>query len=261
MPEPIVLVISECNQTDSCKIINDIRNCPPEDNVCEINGKTGYKHSISSKYYQTDVVLYPFPASDVLSECNENFLELIEGVLIYFNPSNREFLDKLESYANFIDERGIELGILLCERVFDDSKDGVTYKEAKKFSRLLDLIELNPDNPADGEPQGGYDEVHVALRNTIWSNISMSGDENKSGTVKKSSDLSEKEIEDKLADFEKLLTQAVNFRSNTADLGRNERLLYAQQFADAFESIFGVESDEDGDDDEDASASSYQKFE
>lgn len=140
--------------------------------------------------------------------------------------------------------------------MFDDSNDGITYKEAKKYSRLLDLIELAPDNPSEGEPQGGYDEIHVALRNTIWSNISMNGDDKKE--AKKASDMSEKEIEDKLADFENLLTQAVNFRSNTADLGRNERLLYAQQFADAFESIFGTESDEE---DEDASGNSYQTLE
>lgn len=155
-----------------------------------------------------------------------------------------------------MEDRGIELGILVCERVFDSSKDGITYKEAKKYSRLLDLVELSPDNPSEGEAQGGYDEIHVALRNTIWSNISMSGKKE----AKKSSEMSEKEIEDKLADFEKLLTQTVNFRANTADLGRNERLLYAQQFADAFESIFGVESDEE-DEDEEASGSSYQQLE
>lgn len=162
----------------------------------------------------------------------------------------------METYATFLEDRGIELGILLCERVFDDSKDGITYKEAKKYSRLLDLIELSPDNPSEDEPQGGYDEIHVALRNTIWSNVSMSGDKK---TPKKSSEMSEKEIEDKLADFEKLLTQAVNFRSNTADLGRNERFLYAQQFADAFESIFGTESEDEEDDEK--SGSSYQQLE
>lgn len=144
--------------------------------------------------------------------------------------------------------------------MFDDSNDGITYKEAKQYSRVLDMIELNPDNPAEGEPQGGYQELHIALRNTIWSNINMTDDKK---TQKKNSDMSEKDIEEKLADFEKLLTQAVSFRSNTADLGRNERFLYAQQFANAFESIFGPETDDDDDDDEDddKSGASYNPLE
>lgn len=254
--------------------MTEIRNCPQEENVSEVHGETGYKHSIKSKYYEIDVVLLPHSPEKALSELDETILESIEGVIVYFDPSQvreslspfpklkatktfqlqREFLDKLETYATFLEDRGIELGLLLCQRVFDNSKDGITYKEAKKFNRLFDLVELSPDNPSEDEPQGGYDEVHVALRNTIWSNISMSGKKE----TKKATEMNEKEIEDKLADFEKLLTQAVNFRSNTSDLGRNERLLYAQQFADAFESIFGSESD---DEEEEASGGSYQQLE
>ncbi|XP_063696042.1 alpha- and gamma-adaptin-binding protein p34 [Culicoides brevitarsis] len=257
MSEPVVLVISECAETNPCKIINEIRNVPQEEKVCDVNGETGYKHSIKSKYYEIDVILYPFVGTNSLTDVSESFLETVEGVVIYFDPAKREFLEKLETYASFLEDRGIELGILLCQRVFDSEKDGITYKEAKQHSRLLDLIELSPDKPSEDEPQGGYDELHTALRNTIWSNISMNGSKKE---TKKSSEMNEKEIEDKLADFEKLLTQAVNFRANTTEMGRNERLLYAQQFADAFESIFGVESDEE-DDDTTQSGASYKQLE
>lgn len=67
-------------------LIPDIRECPQDENVCEIDGKTGYKHSISSKYYNTDVVLYPF--TDSLNDISHELQENVEGMILYFNPSD-----------------------------------------------------------------------------------------------------------------------------------------------------------------------------
>lgn len=218
---------------------------PESENQVELGeGKTGYKHSIATKYYSTEIVFYPLRES--LANLHEDIKAAVEGLILHFDATDRTFLNHLETYADFLEERDIEVGLLVCDHIFDEAADGITYREAKAHSKVLDLIELSPES----DDPGGYPEVHRALHNTIWSNIQMNdekpnGDDAEVAAAGKKEPLTEQEIEEKLVDFENLLTQAMTFRANTADIGRNERLLYAQQFADAFESIFGAEDEDD----------------
>lgn len=261
-PLPVVLVMSECKATSPQTVVNgklnhcsisplinqspikfilDLRKLPESESQCTLeNSLLGFKHSLSTKYYTTELALLPF--NDPLISLPATIRETIEGLIVYFDAKDRLFLSKLEDYANFLEDNNIEFGILVCDHIYDDEKDGITYREAKQHSRVLDLIELNPET----EEAGGYEEVHRAMNNTIWSNVVM----NDAAAPKKKSeskDMTEHEMEEKLESFEKLLSQAMSFRVNTADMGRNERLLYAQQFADAFESVFGEESGDDDD--------------
>lgn len=161
----------------------------------------------------------------------------VEGLILYFNAKDRTFLSKLETYANFLDGLDVEFGLLLCDHIFDDEKDGITYREAKQHSKILDLIELNPES----DDAGGYEEVHRAMNNTIWSNAVM----NEAAKPKEKKKMSDEEMELKLESFEQLLSQAMTFRAATEGMGRNERLLYAEQFAECFESVFGEDSDDE----------------
>lgn len=82
-----------------------------------------------------------------------------------------------------MDSTGIEIGILLCDELVDDEKDGCTYKEIKQASKLLDVIELErkKDNDDDDDVEEeensehhdpvGYDEVQQVLRSFLWSNV------------------------------------------------------------------------------------------
>ena len=95
---------------------------------------------------------------------------------IYFQ---RDFLNNLNKYTVFLETHQIELGILLCNELYDETKDGITYREAKEKSNLLDVIELgrkreeheedDPHNPI------GYDELIQALKSYIWSNVQIDG--------------------------------------------------------------------------------------
>lgn len=66
-----------------------------------MNGKTGYKHTITSKYYETDVILFPFLASEALTDVSESFLESVEGVIIYFDPSRVRVGFKMSKCCDF----------------------------------------------------------------------------------------------------------------------------------------------------------------
>lgn len=104
--------------------------------------------------------------------------EDIEGVLIYFDSGVRSFSKRIPIYANYLKSHDIEMGILLCDTLYDDSNEGITYKEAKQESRFLDVIELgrkSEDDDEEDDPHDpkGYDELHQALRSFIWSNINV----------------------------------------------------------------------------------------
>lgn len=172
-------------------------------------------------------------------------------------------------YANFIESNNIEFGILLCNELYDNTLDGITYKEAKTFSNTLDVIELdrlqdNDDDERNGTSHHdpvGYDELLQAIRAIIWSNVDLKRKSIGRNTVSTDSTLSDtndtKEaesnelnrrvssndgdndgddgnIETELAGFEQLLTEVMMFKDTTSTWSRSERLAYAEKFACKF---------------------------
>lgn len=77
----------------------------------------------------------------------------------------------------------MEFGILLCSEIFDNAADGITYKEAKEYSNVLDVIELDRRRETDDEDEEddninhhdpvGYDELLQAIRAVVWSNVDL----------------------------------------------------------------------------------------
>lgn len=82
-----------------------------------------------------------------------------------------------------MEENNVEFGILLCSEIFDNAADGITYKEAKEYSNVLDVIELDRRREADDEDEEddninhhdpvGYDELLQAIRAVVWSNVDL----------------------------------------------------------------------------------------
>lgn len=160
-------------------------------------------------------------------------------------------------YANFIESNNIEFGILLCNELHDNPLDGITYKEAKAFSHILDVIELSRVHDNDDDDQNnaaighhdpvGYDELLQAIRAIIWSNVDLkrklttrtpnnSANEPNDGTADAASDADDSHIESELAGFEQLLTEVMMFKDTTSSWSRTERLAYAEKFACEFTS-------------------------
>lgn len=159
----------------------------------------------------------------------------------------KDFLHKLPVYASFMERRNVEFGILLCSELFDNPIDGITYKESKAYSHILDVIELDrkQDNEEDEQNAShhnpvGYDEILQAIRAVIWSNVDLkrkvpatqtSRNDTADESASRSRELDDNAIDAELSGFEQLLTEVMMFKDTTASWSRNERLAYAEKFA------------------------------
>nr|XP_019550631.2 uncharacterized protein LOC109420665 isoform X2 [Aedes albopictus] len=253
--KPIVLVMSVDAATDPESLIEKVRKIPSSEGQQELTeGRTGYRYHIRTKYYETDVTLCPWKSSEQLCDLPEAILTQLDGILIYFDAKDREFLKVLPDYAAFVADTGIEFGILLCSELQEESDKGITFKEAKEYCNILDVIELEPSGETEDGEAAGVDELVQAMHNFIWSNVDMSrksggggaessdgGGDAGTGEVSAAAVAEEDElrIEEELMGFEKLLTQVMQFRPNTNSWTRNERLAYAQEFAEIFDDLIG----------------------
>lgn len=251
----------------------DLRKESANTNTIDLgNDIVGYKFHNVTKYYENDLVFLSHESKHI-NLVPVELLDRIEGVIIYFDADNvrsklfkikfktnwqqqqifcswilqKEFLHKLPIYADFIDRNNIEFGILLCSELYDNPLDGITYKESKEFSSVLDVIELDRKRDNDDEEQCaavnhhdplGYDEVLQALRAIIWSNVDMKKKVAQPKLPRKEKPASEEEktvdadaLEAELSGFEQLLTEVMAFKETTASWSRNERLAYAEKFA------------------------------
>lgn len=251
MDKPIVVVLSADPAIKPETLIAKVRKLPAEERQEQLaDDQIGYGYHIRTKYYETDVVFY---CTDDLNALPEAILKQMEGLLIYFDAKNREFLNRLPDYACFVTDTGLEFGILLCSELQEETEQGITYREAKKFCGVLDVIELEPSGETEEGEAAGVDELIQAMHNFIWSNVNMSrkggsagGDEDETEQAEGAADApasaeDERRIEDELKGFEKLLTQVMQFRPNTNSWTRNERLAYAQEFAEIFDELIGDE--------------------
>lgn len=152
-------------------------------------------------------------------------------------------------YADFIERNNIEFGILLCSELYDNPLNGITYKESKEFSSVLDVIELDRQRENDDDEQCaadshhdplGYDEVLQTIRAIIWSNVDMKKklpqpklprNEPDEEDEEEEKSVEAEKLEAELSGFEQLLTEVMAFKETTASWSRNERLAYAEKFA------------------------------
>ncbi|XP_039430307.1 uncharacterized protein LOC120413514 [Culex pipiens pallens] len=226
MDKPVVLVVSVDASVKPEDVIGRVRKAPAtEGTVVLADGLAGHCYHIRTKYYETDVVFCGWPGGKELGEVPEAILKQLEGILIYFDARDRDFLKRLPEYAAFVTEADIEFGILLCAELQEEVDQGITYREAKKFCNVLDVIELDPR--AGGAGGGGGAEAGKE-------------DETTEGAGEEDPE-DERRIEEELMGFEKLLTQVMQFRPNTSSWTRNERLAYAQEFAEFFDELIGEE--------------------
>lgn len=191
--------------------------------------------------------------------------------------SQRSFLDKLSTHVSFIKSNGIEFCMALCKELSDDASEGITFKCVKDCYNMLDIVELekssNDDDPDDEENPfnpSGYEELAQALRSVIWSNVDMNHGKNNplnssatklivfflfnqvstngksqngSAVDGENSSNEELDVESELENFEKLLSQMMQFRPATSNMSREDRLNCAQDFAEIFEKL--ILQDED----------------
>ncbi|XP_050084552.1 uncharacterized protein LOC126570661 [Anopheles aquasalis] len=272
MSEPIVVIISLDEKVKPETIVEKIRKQSNDQNqvlLTDPADTVAYRYHISTKYYETDVLLFPH-ASPITDSLSSAILNRTEGLLVYFDAHDRTFLERLPAFGAFVQQQDIDFGILLCTTLPENASEGVTYGEAKQLCTVLDVIELEPA-PEDDEPPSdeavGVDELIQAMHNHIWSNVqihrgsraaaalealvdgtdaepssALSDDDATDETVEPNSNEEEERMEAALNGFEKLLTEVRNMHSNATSWSRNERLAYAQELAEMFDNM--VEEDD-----------------
>ncbi|XP_055694949.1 uncharacterized protein LOC129796855 [Lutzomyia longipalpis] len=279
---PVILVVHDSGGPSAEDVINNIRKKTLSEDFVVLDEETqskGYRHHLVTKYYETDLLLVP-TASPLDASCPQSLLNGVEGVLICFDAKKRDFLKSIPKYANFLKSNQIELGILLCDQLSDEEADGITYREAKQCSKELDVIELarsvDADEEEDPHNPTGYEELHQALRSFLWSSAEVSNVYHRSNGYstmdlhdddddddpeipanlrgvpplngqEANPEMSEDEISAELANYERLLSEVIQFRSTTSSWSRNERLAYAQEFASLFDDLLGIDSGSDED--------------
>ncbi|CRK98537.1 CLUMA_CG011888, isoform A [Clunio marinus] len=254
MDFPVILVVSNCAQTSALDVIANIRKISNNEQNHKSNDSTLYLHDINTKYYNTQVALFPIDEVEKLSALEKN---AVEGFLIYFDSKDRTTLDILDQYVEFIKFYNIEFCIMLCQKLSDDITTGVTFKCIKDCYHMLDIIELEKEDECDDSEDdcfnpSGYEELAQALRSFIWSNVDVNhvstNGESRMSIVEKDNDdnpSEEVDVEGELENFEKLLNQMMQFRPATSNMSREDRLNCAQEFAEIFEKLIMQDEDVD----------------
>ncbi|EDW18713.1 uncharacterized protein LOC6582536 [Drosophila mojavensis] len=189
-----------------------------------------YKCDIRTKYYTTSIYLIPFDGK--IDRVPTELKNIIEALIIYFDPFDRTFINSLSAINDFLMSNKIELGFLITTALSDKPNE-LTFEELKENANVVfDIITLKEDGEEDSEEPEKYSEIVEGLENFVWSNIKTKAS---SSSNRKQSNSAE-QLENELNDFEKLLITAQNLRSDT-HLTREELLNKAEELAEVMSAI------------------------
>ncbi|XP_070493452.1 alpha- and gamma-adaptin-binding protein p34 [Chironomus tepperi] len=242
MDFPVLAVISEDKNQSADSIVDNIRKLSSNEDVQDLHDCRICIHNIVTKYYETKIALLP---TDNFKGLNDAVKNKIEGILIYFDANDRSFLKTLPFYKDFIKDHNIEFSILLCKELTENDNAGITFSCIKSIYNKFDIIELeskpcDDDDDEFSEPFG-YDELAIALQ--VFPKIPNLDTSNKENDENSEDEL---DVEEEIDKFENLLSQMMQFRPNTENMSREERLSHAQNFAEIFEKLILQDAEEDG---------------
>lgn len=99
---------------------------------------------------------------------------------LVFSHFQRDILINIKEHLLYLDSNHIEMVVLLCDKLFDEERLGITYKEIKQSTRLMDIIELGRtkddadiEHNYDHHDPVGYAELLQVLQNFLWSNVDI----------------------------------------------------------------------------------------
>uniref|UniRef100_A0A1B6HKV1 Alpha-and gamma-adaptin-binding protein p34 n=1 Tax=Homalodisca liturata TaxID=320908 RepID=A0A1B6HKV1_9HEMI len=280
---PSILVVSCCDMEPRCivKMILDEENTK----VCSelIEGVEAFPWHISTKYYETDVVLFTLTKKVLLPQ---NLARGVQALVVFFDSSVDDGLERMESWMSFLRDYDVDVNILLCDRCNDNPSSGVSKRTAQEWcvKQGFELVELNPELDEEWEAEQDFIEttgikrVVQALHAHVWPNLTMkerkeptsmsallhgggAGSQLDEGGVPDhlnldtlSLDLAEGNIEDRLAellgcgdsetDFFQLFGELQTMKERVSSLPSDQRKACAEQVVLAFWRTIGGEVDE-----------------
>ncbi|KAH8371005.1 hypothetical protein KR093_005894 [Drosophila rubida] len=210
-----------------------------------------YKCDIITKYYTTSISLIPFDGK--LESVPAEIQKLTEALIIYFDSSDRSFVNNIPGFNNFIETNEIQIGFLATTS-FSSKSNGLTAEDLREHVNVvLDIVTLKEDDENTENTQGlSYSEILEGLQNCVWSNVKIGMfiyvylnlifceildliNILYAGSNRDYPNNPE-ELENQLNDFENLLITAQTLRSDP-NLSREELLNKAEQLAEVMSAI------------------------
>lgn len=164
----------------------EIREKPNNESTITIaeTGETGYIHTIKTKYFEIEVILYGIKQHP--KDLPTTIADKVEGYVVYydtfvsfrFSIENgcvlliyRIFQTKdyqcLKEYAELMSDKDLEFGYVICK------SNKVTQHEHTEFLNncpTFAIIELERTRVDDEDPTG-FAELRDAFNNFVWSNV------------------------------------------------------------------------------------------
>ncbi|KAG8336240.1 hypothetical protein J6590_048462 [Homalodisca vitripennis] len=148
--------------------------------VCSelIEGVEAFPWHISTKYYETDVVLFTLTKKVLLPQ---NLARGVQALVVFFDSSVDDGLERMESWMSFLRDYDVDVNILLCDRCNDSPSSGVSKRTAQEWcvKQGFELVELNPELDEEWEAEQDFIEttgikrVVQALHAHVWPNLTM----------------------------------------------------------------------------------------
>ncbi|KAH8307343.1 hypothetical protein KR044_010442 [Drosophila immigrans] len=191
-------------------------------NTYESSVTNSYKCDIITKYYNTCISLIPFDGK--FESVPAEIKKLTEALIIYFEPSDKTFVENIPALNEFIEANEIQIGFLVTTS-FPGKASELTAEDIREHTNVVfDIVSLKSD-----DTQGlSYAEIVEGLQNCVWSNVKIGAN--------RDHPTNSDELENQLNDFENLLITAQTLRSDP-NLSREELLNKAEQLAEVMSAI------------------------
>lgn len=246
---PLVLFMS-CSNTHPDELIKSVLKVVelPQKIIIEEN-IYAFSWLIDNKYYSAEVYLCSFPEKKLMSK---QFAERVQAVVLHFDSSQSNALDKVQTFLPFIEEYDPEIKLLVTNNFPNETctkKDALEWCVNKNF----ELIELEPiidDEESELEDDfpeiTGIPRIIQALNAHVWPNLVMNSfhQDNNLGREKLELVRSLEEILENDNDFSMLFSQLSDLKERVSSYSGAEKKKAAEEVVKAFWKAMGGDDDE-----------------
>lgn len=178
MTNPCALFTSCCDSFPAEEFIKRIKNQNElEGGVNDLENIWHYNWHIDTKYYTADIELCHTSERTI---GNTEFAELVQAVIIYFNPNQESSFDKAKSWLPYLNELSPPIQILVCETCSNETVVKRNTVQEWCIKNEFELVELSPlksddddEYEDDFEETTGIRRIIQALHAHTWSNLEM----------------------------------------------------------------------------------------
>lgn len=147
-----------------------------DDGINDLENIWHYDWHINTKYYTADIHLC---YTTVRTIGNKEFAELVQAVIIYFDPKTESSFEKVKSWLPYLNELSPPILILVCDTCSEENVVKRSLVQKWCIQNDFELVELSPQKQDDGADDDDFHEttgikrIIQALHAHTWSNLVM----------------------------------------------------------------------------------------